>query len=84
MWLYTLYNKDCDKYWRDGENFDKEEFVEVAKCKGISEIQTCISKEETSSSETNEEEEEVFERRTKRKELCKKCFWFCVLLQILD
>ena len=38
VWLYTLYNKEIDRYWRDGGNFDKEEFLTNDKCKGISEL----------------------------------------------
>ena len=37
-WLFTLYNKDLDKYWRDKDNFDKEEFCADEKCKGISDV----------------------------------------------
>ena len=43
VWLYTLYNGELDKYWRDSKNFDKEEFLEVDKCKGISDLQPCCN-----------------------------------------
>ena len=42
-WLYTFYTKELDRYWRDGGNFDKEEFLANDKCKGISELQGCLS-----------------------------------------
>ena len=25
-WIYTLYNKELDRYWRDAGKFDEEEF----------------------------------------------------------
>ena len=37
-WLYTLYHKDLDRYWRDSGSFDKQEFETEEKCKGISEL----------------------------------------------
>lgn len=37
-WLYTLYSKELDRYWRDGGKFDTEEFCDEDKCKGISEL----------------------------------------------
>ena len=34
--------------------------------------------------EKDKDEEEKTERRSKRNELCKRCFWFGILLNILD
>lgn len=38
IWSYMLYEKSLDKYWSDSGNFNKEEFLSVDKCKGVSEL----------------------------------------------
>ena len=43
-WLYQLYTKECEKYWRQDGEFDKTDFAENEKCKGGSELQTCLIK----------------------------------------
>jgi len=44
-WLYSLGIKDLERYWRDGSKFEKEEFLDDDKCKGISELQICLNTE---------------------------------------
>jgi hypothetical protein len=86
-WLYGLGIKDLERYWRDGSNFDKEEFLSDDKCKGISELQVCLSTETVADKTDIDKEddgENKMERRKKRKELCKKCFWFGVFMNVLD
>ena len=83
-WLYTLYTKDLDRHWRDGGNFDKEEFKAEEECKGISELQGCQSTDKVAVEEEPVDDEATVERRCKRKELCKKCFWLGAFLNILD
>ena len=84
-WVYLLYTKACENAWRQNGDFNKEEFLEVAKCKGSSELQTCLCKDAAQPiDEERNEEEEVTERKRKRKELCKRCFWFQVLLKLLE
>ena len=83
-WLYTLYTKDLDRHWRDGGNFDKEEFKAEEECKGISELQGCQSTDKGAVEDEPVDEEATVERRCKRKELCKKCFWLGAFLNIID
>ena len=83
-WIYTLYAKETDKFWRDGGSFDEEEFLSPEKCNGISELQGCLSIEKESVVGDDADEDQRAERRTKRKHLCKKCFWYGVLLGVLD
>ena len=83
-WLYTMYSKELERYWNVGGDFNKEEFAAEDKCKGISELQDCLVIEKCNAVVDDKDDDEKPERRTKRSELCKKCFWFGVLLSILD
>lgn len=84
VWLFTLHNSELEKYWRDSKNFDLEEFLEVDKCKGISDLQPCCNTAKVAEDKPSAENDEAQnERRTKRKELCKECFWLQVFLKIL-
>ena len=42
-WMYTLCCKNLERFWRDGEGFEKEEYLPEDKCQGISELQICLS-----------------------------------------
>ena len=86
-WLYSLYNVDIKKFWNDDGNFDKEEFLKEEKCKGVSELQSCCNSSsdcDESIDESDEADKGKEQKRESRKNLCKKCFWFNVLLKILD
>ena len=61
--------------------------MDVECCKGLSTLQPCICKDDQAGIEIEkpkEEGETVSERRRDRKDLCKKCFYFNALLNILD
>ena len=59
VWYYSLHVKELDKHWRDQGNFDKQVFLEVDKCKGISELQDCLAKDiPEAASEADEKKEE--------------------------
>ena len=86
-WMYTLCCKNLERFWRDGENFEKEEYLPEDKCQGISELQICLSNANSLIEESKEvilDEDVVLKRRTKKKDLCKRCLWFGVLMSILD
>ena len=42
-WFYTLCCKNLERFWRDGDNFEKEEYLPGDKCHGISELQVCLT-----------------------------------------
>ena len=88
--MYTLLSKRLDKFWYDDGNFEKEEYSSDDECQGVSELQVCLAnahsliEEPKTKPEAVLDEELSLERRSKKKDLCKRCFWFGVLLSILD
>ena len=55
-WMYTMCCKNLERFWRDGDNFEKEDYLPDDNCQGISELQICLSSCQQQSDESESKE----------------------------